>query len=450
MALSNGERNVNPSSRRDFLKTTSALAAAGALSGSLSIARSAFAAGGDTLRIGLVGCGSRGSGAAINALNADENCKLVAMADAFADRVQGSLNGIKSELGDEAAKKVAVTPEHCFVGLDAADKLFRSGEVDVVILGEPPHFRPAHLKAAIDAGLHVFCEKPVAVDAPGVRSILETVKEAKKKNLNIVSGLCWRYDRGVQETVKRIHEGAVGDIVSIQETYLGGTITYYPRQPQWTEMENQLRNWQYFVWLSGDCNVEQHVHSLDKASWVLHDQVPVRAWGIGGRQCRDPKQGNVYDHHAVTYEFPNGVHVHAYCRQMNGCGWDVNDIVFGTKGRASLLEYRIQGAKNWRLKTTKNGAFGAGGMYDREHQALFSAIRSGKTINNGEYMANSTMMGILGRMVDYTGQALTWEQAINSKQRLAPDKYAFDAVPPVLRDKDGNYPAALPGITPFE
>jgi predicted dehydrogenase len=450
MAQSNGERIVDRPSRRDFLKTTSALAAAGTLTGSLSIARGAFAAGSDVLRIGLVGCGSRGSGAAVNALGADENCKLVALADAFGDRVQSSLKNIKSELGDELAKKVAVTPEHCYTGLDAANKLIGSGAVDVVILAEPPHFRPAHLKAAIDAGLHVFCEKPVAVDAPGVRSVLASAEQAKKKNLNIVSGLCWRYDYGVQETMKRVLDGAIGEIKSIQETYMGSILSYNLRQPQWTEMEHQLRNWQYFVWLSGDFNVEQHVHSLDKASWVMHDQPPLRAWGMGGRQCRDPKQGNVYDHHAVTYEYPGGVHVHAYCRQIPGCAWDVNDVFFGTKGRASLLEYRIQGATNWHLKSSKPGAFAAGGMYDREHQALFSAIRSGKTINNGHYMAQSTMLGIMGRMVDYTGQALTWEQAINSKQRLAPVKYAFDAVPPVLRDKDGNYPAAMPGITQFE
>jgi predicted dehydrogenase len=450
MAQSNGERSVDRPSRRDFLKTTSALAAAGALTGSLAIARSAHAAGSDLLRIGLVGCGGRGTGAAVNALGADQNCKLVAMADAFSDRVQGSLAGIKSELGDDAPKKVAVTPDRCFVGLDAADKLMKSGEVDVVILASPPHFRPAHLKAAVEAGLQVFCEKPVAVDAPGIRSVLATAEEAKKKNLNIVSGLCWRYDYGVQETMKRVLDGAIGEIKSIQETYLGGTISYYPRKPEWTEMENQLRNWQYFVWLSGDFNVEQHVHSLDKASWAMHDQPPLRAWGIGGRQCRDPKQGNVYDHHAVTYEYPGGVHVHSYCRQIVGCPWDVSDVFFGVKGRASILEYRIQGATNWHLKSSKPGAFAAGGMYDREHQALFAAIRSGKTINNGHYMAQSTMLGIMGRMVDYTGQSLTWEQAINSKQRLAPATYAFDAVPPVLPDKNGNYPAAMPGITTFE
>ena len=209
-------------------------------------------------------------------------------------------------------------------------------------------------------------------------------------------------------------------------------------------MEYQLRNWQYFVWLSGDFNTEQHVHSLDKASWALHEQPPVRAWGVGGRQCRDPKQGNVYDHHAVTYEYPNGVHVHSYCRQIAGCPWDVNDVIVGTKGRAIVL-ISASKARRTGVCPAPDPVRSAPLAYDVEHVKLFEAIRSGKTINNGHYMAQSTMLAIFGRMVDYTGQILTWQQAINSKQRLAPASYALDAVPPVLRDKDGNYPAAMPG-----
>jgi predicted dehydrogenase len=433
-------------SRRDFLKTGSTLVAAGALAGSLSIARGAHAAGSDVLRIGLVGCGGRGTGAAENALGADKNCKLVAMADAFNDRVQNSLATLKK---GEFAEKVAVTPERCFTGLDAAEKLVRSGAVDVVILAEPPHFRPAHLKAAIDAGLHVFCEKPVAVDPPGIRSVLATAQEAKKKNLSIVSGLCWRYDRGVQEVMKRVHDGAIGEIRSIQETYMAAPISYYPRQPNWSEMEHQLRNWQYFVWLSGDFNTEQHVHSLDKASWALHEQPPLRAWGIGGRQCRDPKQGNVYDHHAVTYEYANGVNLHSYCRQIAGCPWDVNDVIVGTKGRAIVLDFRIEGETKWRMPGSRPGAFSTPLAYDVEHVKLFEAIRSGNTINNGLYMARSTMLAIMGRMANYMGQTLTWDQAFNSPYTMTPASYALDAVPPVLPDKDGNYPAAMPGITKF-
>jgi len=418
------------------------LAAAGVFAGNLSIASGAHAAGSDVLKIGLVGCGGRGTDAAANAMEADANCKLVALADVFSDRLKGSLDRLKKQFPD----KVAVEPDRCFVGFDGADKLIQSG-LDVVILAEPPHFRPAHLKAAVDAGLHVFCEKPVAVDAQGVRSVLATAEEAKKKNLNIVSGLCWRYDLGVQETMKRVLDGAIGEIKSIQETYLAASLSYRPRQPNWTEMEYQLRNWQYFVWLSGDFNNEQHVHSLDKAAWAMREQTPVRAWGIGGQQRRDPRQGDVYDHHAVTYEYANGVHVHAYCRQIPGCEWDVNDIFFGTKGTASILAHQIKGPDGkvkWRYRGPKPS------MYDVEHQRLFAAIRSGKTINNGLYMAQSTMMAIIGRLVDYTGNPLTWEQAINSKQRLAPATYSRDAVPPVVPDKDGKYPIAMPGVTTFE
>ena len=428
------------SSRRDFLKTSSALAAAGALAGSLSIGRSAYAAGNDVLKIGLVGCGGRGTGAAVNALGADANCKLVAMADVFNERLQSSLENIKKEFPD----KVAVNPDHCFLGFDSGKKLIESG-VDVVILGEPPHFRPENLKAAVAAGKHVFCEKPVAVDAPGVRSILATVEEAKKKNLNIVSGLCWRYDVGVQETMKRVLDGAIGEIVSIQENYLAGPLSYRPRQPNWTEMEHQLRNWQYFVWLSGDFNNEQHVHSLDKAAWALREATPVRAWGIGGQQLRNPKECDVYDHHAVTYEYAGGVHVHSYCRQMPGCPWDVSDIIFGTKGRANVLERRIEGEKKWQYKGAPAGAH----MYDFEHERLFAAIRSGETINNGLYMAHSTMMAILGRLVDYTGQPITWEEMMKSQQTLAPAKYALDATPPVVPGQDGKYPCGTPGVTKF-
>jgi myo-inositol 2-dehydrogenase / D-chiro-inositol 1-dehydrogenase len=431
------------SSRRDFFRTSSALVAAGALAGGLSISRSAYAAGNDVLKIGLVGCGGRGTGAAVNALAADANCKLVALADVFDDRLQSSLENLKQQFPE----KVAVDREHCFLGFDSGKKLINSG-VDVVILGEPPHFRPENLKTAIAAGKHVFCEKPVAVDAPGVRSILATVEEAKKKNLSIVSGLCWRYDVGVQETMKRVLDGAVGDIISIQSNYLAAPLSYRPRQPNWTEMEYQLRNWQYFVWLSGDFNNEQHVHSLDKAAWALGEATPLRAWGIGGQQLRNPKECDVWDHHAVTYEFPGGVHVHSYCRQMPGCPWDVSDIVFGTKGRANVLERFIldqKGKKTWRYKGAPAGAH----MYDAEHEKFFAAIRSGQTINNGLYMAHSTMMAILGRLVDYTGQPITWEEVMNSQQTLAPAKYAMDATPPVVPGADGRYPAAIPGATRF-
>ncbi len=426
-------------SRRSFLKATSVLAAGAAVASPLVFSRSAHAAGSDLLKIGLIGCGGRGTGAAGNALRADKNCKLVAMADAFPDRLEGCLHALKGFGG-----KVAVDPDHRFVGLEAGQKLIDS-DVDVVLLCEPPHFRPIHLKAAINAGKHVFAEKPVAVDAPGVRSVLAIAEEAKKKRLNLVAGLCWRYDPAVCETMKRILDGAIGDLRTIQETYLTGTLWHRDRQPDWSEMTYQIRNWYYYTWLSGDFNTEQHVHSLDKAAWAMHDQPPVRAWGMGGRQVRsEAKWGNIFDHHAVVYEYANGTHVYSYCRQMAGCYQNVSDLMVGTKGEAIVTPHHtIKGATNWRYKGHDAN------MYDVEHQRLFAAIRAGKPINNGDYLAKSTMLAILGRMVDYTGQELTWQQAINSQERLAPATYRFDAEPPIKPGPDGRYPIAVPGVTKF-
>ncbi len=415
--------NAKHPSRRDFLKTSGAVAGA-TVAGSLAIGRGAHAAGSDMLRIGLIGCGGRGTGAAGNAMDADANCKLVAMGDAFGDRLETSLNSLKKKYAD----RVDVPKERCFTGFDAYQKVIDAG-VDVVILAEVPHFRPQHLKAAVAAGKHIFCEKPVAVDGPGIRSILETSEEAKKKNLNLVSGLCWRYHTGVQEVMKRVLGGEIGDIVAIQETYLAGSLWHRGHQPDWTEMEYQMRNWYYFTWLSGDHNVEQHVHSLDKAMWTMHDEPPEFAWGLGGRQVRtDNKYGDIYDHHAVLYQWANGVPCYAYTRQQPGCFGETNDVILGTKGRASVLKFRIEGAKPWEFKGPKCN------MYVAEHEALFKAIRSGKPINNGVYMARSTMLAILGRMVDYTGKKITWEEALNSKELLAPKSYDWKAAPPTLPD----------------
>ncbi len=437
--------HVSPQpSRRDFLKT-STIAAAGGVAGSLSIARSAHAAGDDTLKVGLVGCGGRGSGAAVNALGADENSKLTAMADVFDEQLQRSRTMLQKNrnVGD----RVTVDDDHCFTGFDGYQKLIDSG-VDVVILATPPHFRPIQLKACIDADKHVFCEKPVAVDAPGVRSVMATAKEAAKKGLNLVSGLCWRYYPPTQEIMKRVLDGHIGEIMSIQETYnTGPTGRRAERKPEWTEMEFQLRNWYYFAWLSGDHNVEQHVHSLDKGSWAMGDQPPEKAWGLGGRQVRTgSRYGDIYDHHAVVYEYANGARMHSYCRQQGGCTPDVTDHFYGTQGHCEVLnKYKITGDNAWQAEDKPS----AGVMYSLEHKALFEALRAGKVINNGQYMAVSTMLAILGRMVNYTGQVITWEEAINSTTDLSPSAYTFDGVPVTKPDDDGCYPIAMPGVTKF-
>lgn len=425
-------------SRRQFLQTSVATGAAAY--GTLSLARSAHAAGSDVIKIGLIGCGGRGSGAADNAMNAGPDVRLVAMADILAERVQDSRERLKKMKPEQ----VAVDDDHCFVGFDGYQKLIQSG-VDVVLIACPPYFHPQHLKAAVDAGKHVFCEKPHGVDTQGVKVSQAAAEEAKKKNLCVVSGLCWRSDPGVREAMKRLHDGAIGDIVAIQETYVGSPYVLRERKPEWTEMEYQYQNWYHFAWLSGDQTGQQLVHSMDKASWALGDVPPVKAWGMGGRQvCIEPKYGDQFDHHSVVYEYANGVRVFAYCRDIPGCYNETTDVILGTKGRLLLPNKpRIEGERPWRYDgPTAN-------MYDVEHKEMFDAIRAGKTINNSNYMCTSSMLTILAEMVCYTGQQVTWEQAMNSEMVHGPKQIAWDAEPHVKPDANGVYPTAMPGITQF-
>lgn len=424
--------SANSPSRRTFLQTSSATAA-GIWLGTAALQTSVHAAGSEVLKVGLVGCGGRGTGAARDTLSADPNTELVAVADVFEDKPASSLANLKKQ--KEIADRVKVSPDHIFTGFDAYKQLIAS-EVDVVLLATPPHFRPLQLKAAVEAGKHVFAEKPVAVDAPGVRSVLETAKRAKEKNLALVSGLCWRYDLGVRETVKQIHEGAVGDVIAIQSTYNSGQLWKRPRQDSWSDMEWQLRNWLYFTWLSGDHNVEQHIHSLDKVAWVMGDQYPEAAWGTGGRiQRTEPEYGHIYDHHSVVYEYPNGVRAYSNCRQMDGTYRDVSDLILGTKGQGNLLRNMVLGETKWRYRGPKPS------MYRNEHVEMYQSIRSGSPINNGDYMSRSTLLAIMGRMATYTGQKITWEMALNSKEDLSPPAYDWIDLPVP--------PVAVPGRTRF-
>ena len=420
--------STTSSSRRTFLKHSTAAIVGGTLASSLA-PRNVHAAGSDILKVGLIGCGGRGNGAAVNAAGADAGVRIAVLADAFEDRVRESRKLLQQQLGEQ----LTAEPDQCFSGFDAYRRVLES-DVDVVLLCTPPHFRPQHLKDAIAAGKHVFCEKPVAVDAPGVRSVLETTDEAQEKGLNIVSGLCWRYDLGLRATVDKIREGAIGDVVAIQENYLTGTLWHRGEDPSWSEMEYQMRNWLYYSWLSGDHIVEQHVHSIDKALWLMGDVPPESCFGLGGRQVRtEEKWGNIYDHFAVCFEWANGVKAFAYTRQMAGCANDVEDYVLGTNGRARLIKHAIEGENDWRYRGPKPS------MYDVEHQELFSAIRSGKPINNGRYMSYSTLMAIMGREACYTGQAIPWEEALQSPQRLGPQQYDWGKVDEAA--------VAMPGIS---
>jgi myo-inositol 2-dehydrogenase / D-chiro-inositol 1-dehydrogenase len=424
----------NQTSRRDFLKASAlvggALAAPAVLPGGL-FAREA----GDTLRVGLIGCGGRGSGAASQALNADKNVALVAMGDAFEDQLQKSLQGLQKQNPD----KVKVTPEKCFVGLDAYQKVIDSG-VDVVLLATPPGFRPVHLKAAVDAGKHIFCEKPMATDAPGVRSVLESAKAAKDKNLSLVAGFCWRYEAARREFYKRIHDGAIGDMRAVYATYYAGQVKPMPpaseRPAEMGDLEWQMRNWYNFTWLSGDGYGEQACHSVDKVGWAMKDQSPLKAVAVGGRGTPN-NQGNIFDHMFVVYEFPDDVRAFVGQRQVGNTYTDNSDYLMGASGVGKIGGWgapTIKGAQSWRYQGPKAD------MYQTEHNELFASIRSSKPINDGQWMAHSTMMAIMGRMAAYTGQEITWEQAMNSQQKLVPDQLDW-------KMKMDFPPVPMPGVT---
>jgi myo-inositol 2-dehydrogenase / D-chiro-inositol 1-dehydrogenase len=429
-------QSPSTSTRREFLKTSAlvggALAAPAVLPGGL------FAAGNsETLRVGLIGCGGRGSGAADQALKADKNVVLTAMGDAFEDQLQKSLQSLQKG----QPEKVKVTPDKCFVGLDAYQKVIDSG-VDVVLLATPPGFRPVQLKAAIDAGKHVFCEKPMATDSPGVRSVFESAKAAKEKNLSLVAGFCWRRDVPRREFYKRIHGGAIGDIRAIYATYYTGPVKPMPpateRGANVGDLEWQLRNWYNFVWLSGDGYLEQCCHSVDKVAWAMKDQPPLKAVAVGGRQTPN-NQGNIFDHMFVVYEFADDVRGFVGQRQVADTYSENSDYLMGSAGFGTIPGWQaphLKGKENWRYRDSGPKT----DMYQNEHDELFASIRSGKPINDGQWMAQSTLMALMGRMAAYTGQEITWDQALNSQEKLVPDHLSWDM--------KLDIPAmAMPGVT---
>ena len=420
--------------RRDFLKSSTTAAVGGMLASSL-LSRAAGEAGSDrVLKVGLIGCGGRGSGAAGQALMADPNVRLTAMGDAFADHLDSSLAILRKKWPD----RIDVTPQTSFVGLDAYQKVIDSG-VDVVLLAAPPAFRPEHLRASVAAGKHIFCEKPVAVDSAGIRSVFATVAEAKRKKISLVSGFCWRYDDRMRASVKQVHEGAIGTVRAIYATYHTNTLTTkFPgtREAGWSDLEWQLRNWYNFTWLGGDHYVEQAIHNVDKIAWLMNGELPVQAIGVGGRQS--PAYGNTFDHYSVGYEYASGARAQLSARQCDGAYNEVTDYVIGTEGVFSNgrgMTQGITGKNTWKYSNPVTRS-----MYDIEHQELFASIRSGNPINDGVSMTNSTLMGIMGRLAAYTGQTVSWEQALNSTESLMPAKLDWQMPLAVA-------PRAIPGHT---
>ncbi len=429
-------------SRREFLGRSAAAAGLAAI-GPMSLARSVHAAGSDVIKFGLIGCGGRGSGAAVNAMNAGPDVRMVAMADLFEDRARGSLERLKKLKPDQ----VQVDDDHVFCGFDGYQKVLAS-DIDVALIACTSHFHPAYTKAAVEAGKHIFIEKPHGVDVPGIKMSLAASEEAKKRNLCVVSGLCWRYDAGVQEAMQRIQDGQIGEIIAVQATRVGGPYGLRERQPEWTEVEYQFQNWYHFNWLAGNAPTQTLIHQIDKASWALGDQPPVRLWGLGGRQvCVDPKYGDLYDHQSIVYEYENGVRMYAYARNIPGCYGEASTIILGSKGRAfTPSRPAIEGENPWRYRRPD----GALSMTDAEHVALFDAIRAGEPINDGHYMCCSSMLATLGEMAGDTGQLMTWDEGTASTHSFTLPEYNFDITPPVLPGPDGIYPVPMPGITKYD
>lgn len=429
-------------SRRDFVQR-SALLAGGVLLSQLPVEASAFVAGDETLKVAVIGCGGRGTGAADQALSTKGKVKVVAMMDAFRDRLDDSFANLSKKYGKD---KLDVPDKNKFVGFDGYKQAIALA--DVVILATPPGFRPIHFEEAVKAGKHVFMEKPVATDVPGVKRVLAAAEEAKKKKLSVVVGLQRRYQNNYREVVKRIQEGAVGDILSGQVYWNGEGVWTRPRQASQTEMEYQMRNWYYFNWLCGDHILEQHIHNIDVANWFKNGY-PVSAQGMGGREVRTGKDtGEIFDHHFVEFTYADGTVIASQCRHIPGCMNKVAEAFQGTKGRIAIsgdgdgLITDLKGTRlyNHRGKEDPN-------PYQSEHDELFAAIRSGKPINDAEYGAKSTMTAILGRMATYSGQVINWDEAMASDMSLMPERFAFDAQPPVMPDENGNYPAPVPGKT---
>ncbi|MEW6161587.1 MAG: Gfo/Idh/MocA family oxidoreductase [Verrucomicrobiota bacterium] len=425
-------------SRRSFLKTSATAAGATSL-GALDLSRCAHAAGSDIIRVGLIGCGGRNAGAAVQALTADPGARLVAMGDIFLDRIHAKRDEIKRARSNQ----VIVNDDHCFTGFDGFKKVIEAS--DVVLIANAAKFHPLHAMSAIRAGKHVFVEKPHGIDPAGVRLMQQACDLAWEKRLSIVSGLHSRYHSGYAETIERIQNGAIGDVIAVEENFLRAPYGVTQRQPGLNELQWQLSSQYRFRWLSGDDAVQSLVHNLDRTSWVLGNKVPLKCHGLGGRSSMIGRQyGDVFDHHSVVYEFDNGVRVYAFCRTTHGCYDEDSSIVLGSKGKASIKHCRIWGETSWRWE-------GQCDPYQVEHDRLFASIRSGEPLNNGDYMARSTLITVMRQLSCYSGKEITWEQASQSDFHYPPrpEDCRDEMEAPTQLSSDDNYPVPMPGQTVF-
>ena len=434
-------------SRRDFVKQAS-LMAGGIMAVPILSKANYFSGSDDVIKIALVGCGGRGTGAAVQALSTKQNVQIVAMADAFRDRLDKSHKNIIEALKENGnEKRLNVKEENKFVGFDAYKHAIPLA--DVVILATPPGFRPIHFEEAIRLNKHVFMEKPVATDPAGIQKVLAIAQEAKRKKLNVVVGLQRHYQTSYRELIKRVKDGAIGDIVSAQAWWNNDGVWVNPRKPGMTEMEYQMRNWYYFNWLCGDHITEQHIHNIDVINWAL-DDYPATAQGMGGREVRKGKDyGEIFDHHYVEFQYGNGVMLNSQCRHQKGTMSKVDELLVGTKGKVFCDSARITDLKGNVIyqfdKKTENQP------YQAEHDELFEAIAKGQfKFWDAERGAKSTMTSILGRMATYSGQVMDWDKAINSGINLHPSEYTWDAKLPNMPDTEGLYAVAVPGVTKYD
>lgn len=428
-------------SRRRFLQGSSLLVAGGAVLGQLNLARAAHAFGDATLKFGLIGCGGRGTGAAHDVLTSPGPTKLVAVADAFDNNIQACLRGLNREFPD----KLDVPKERQFVGFDGYKQVLES-DIDFVLLATPPGFRPLHFEAAVKAGKHVFMEKPVAVDAPGVRRVLAANQIAKEKHLAVQVGLQRHHEDRYKETIKRLQDGMIGDIILARAYWNGGGLWVRPRTKEQTELEYQMRNWYYFNWLCGDHIVEQHIHNLDVINWLMN-AFPVSAQGQGGREVRKGLDyGQIYDHHFVEFTYANGTKMLSQCRHIDNCWNAVSEFAHGTKGSSVISNAQIKDASG---KDIWSYGEGGGNGWQQEQHDFCAALRRGDVPNEGDYGAMSSMTAILGRLATYSGQNISMEDALKSTMREADidSLHAMADKAPLSPDSEGRYPVAVPGVT---